>query len=106
MQPDAYLCTGRGNGVEDRVVTVGHDVVMVGNRRSPAQGKLGQADRRRHLNIFDRDPCPDRVELLEPGEQVATRRTTAGEPLVHVMVGVDQPGGDYPSVAVDHLVTR
>ena len=79
---------------------------MVGNRRGAAQGELGQADRRGDADILDGDARPDRVELLEPGEQVAAGGTTAGEPLVEVVVGVDQPGGDDATFAGDHLVPR
>ena len=85
---------------------MGHEVVVVGDRRRPAHGELGQADGGRHLDVLDRDPRPDRIELLQPGEQVAARRPAAREPLVEVVVGVDQPGGDDAAVAVDHLVAR
>ena len=106
VQPDPYLTPGLGDGVEDRVVPAGHDVVVVGDRRRPAQGKLGQADLRRHLHIGDRDPRPDRVELLQPAEQVTACRAAPGEPLVKVVVGVDEPGCDDPAVTGDHLVAR
>ena len=85
---------------------LGHQVVVVGDRRRAAQGELGQADGRGDADILDGDARPDRVELLEPGEQVTAGGTTASEPLVEVMVGVDQPGGDDAAVAGDHLVTR
>ena len=79
--------------------------MVIGDHRRPAHGELPEADGRRHLDIGSRDARPDRIKLLEPREQVTTRRPAPRQPLVQVMMGVHQPGGDDAPVTVDHLVT-
>ena len=106
MEANADASSRRGDGVEDRVVAARHYVVVVGHRRRPAQRELGQANCGSHGDVLDGNARPDRVELLEPREQVAAGGTTVGEPLVQVMVGVDQSGCDDAAVAGDHLITR
>ncbi len=106
VESNANGSSCRRDGVEDRVVAVRHDVVVVGDRRRPAQRQLGQADRCRYANVLDGNTRPDRVELLEPREQVAAGGTTASQPLVQVVVGIDKASCDDASVTGDHLITR
>src|ERR1035438_25395 len=75
VESNANGSSCRRDGVEDRVVAMRHDIVVVGDRRRPAQRQLGQADRCRYANVLDRNTRPDRVELLEPREQVAAGGT-------------------------------
>lgn len=57
------------------------------------KGEFGQCGGSRNENVFRREARPDRVEGLEPVEEVGVLRggDGAGEGLVEVMVGVDQP---------------
>ena len=87
-----------------RVVAVGHDVVVVRHRRRPGKGELAEPDEGRRRGVLDRDPPPDGVEGLQPGEEVAGRRPSPGQPLVEVVVAVDEPGGDEVTVAGEHPV--
>ena len=104
MEPHPDLSGGLGDRVEDRVVTARDDVVVVGDGRRPAQRELGQADRCRGGDVLDRDPRPDRIELLQPAEEVAAGRPAAGEPLVEVVVRVDESRRHDAAVAGDDLV--
>jgi hypothetical protein len=56
------------------------------------------------VDLLDRQPAPDGIELDQPVEQVAPDGPAPGGPLVEVVVGVDQPGGDDVAVAAEHLV--
>ncbi len=49
------------------------------------------------------DPRPDRVQLLEPGEEVGLLGSRAGEGLVEVMVRVDEARRHDEAVQVDSL---
>src|SRR5205807_8996739 len=50
------------------------------------------------------DSGPDRVERLEPGEEVGLLRAGARQRLVEVVVGIDEPGRDESAREVDPLV--
>ena len=93
-----------GDRVEDGVVAVRHDVVVVRDRRGTAQRELAQPDEGGRRGVVDREPPPDRVEGGEPGEKVARRRPSPRHPLVEVMVGVHEAGGDEVTLAGEHPV--
>ena len=75
------------------------------------RGAAGEQElRHRHLgrdpNHLRSEACPDRVEPLEPGEELGVLDlwNRPGERLVHVVVGVDEPGQDQVTAGVNHLV--
>ena len=82
----------------------GHQIVVVRRRRAAGQRQLAQRHRGGGLDVLGRHPGPHRVERPEPAEQAAVERPAPGHPLVEVVVGVDQAGGDDVAVAADHLV--
>src|SRR5690606_12943590 len=93
----------------DRLVEAAREeVVVVGGRRAPGQEQLGQRDGGGELEVARGEPGPHRVEAGEPGEELdaGDRPPGAGERLVEVVVGVDQPGDDDVLARVDDLVAR
>ncbi len=66
------------------------DVVVVGAGSAAGQGHPGQARGRRRMDLAGIDPDPHRVQLGEPVEQHGLLRPALGEPLVQVVMGVDQ----------------
>ena len=81
------------------------DVQVVRTRRAARQQQLGHGDLRRDLHHLRRQPGPDRVERLQPAEQlgVLRGRNGAGQRLDHVVVRVHQPRRDDVAPGVDHL---
>ena len=92
--------------VEHRVVTPRDEVVVVGGGGTPGDRQFSQADQRGGSHVVDREAAPNRVEVNQPVEEVATGSPTPGHPLVEVVVGVDEPGGDNVTRASQHLVAR
>ncbi len=70
------------------------DVVMVEDGGAARSGELGEAAPRRRVLHLVVDPCPDRVQRLQPREEVGLLRARACEGLVQVVVGVHEAGGD------------
>ena len=70
------------------------------------KGEFGQRGGSRNENIFGLDARPDRVEGLEPVEEVGILRgrDSAREGLVEVMVGVDEPRQDDVIFEVKHFI--
>jgi hypothetical protein len=104
-QPDAG---GRGHLGRERVSVAatpkslpGKDVVMIGAGRAPRQGQPGQARGRRGVDLPGVDRGPDGVELGQPVEEHGLLGPALGEPLVQVVVGVDQAGGGQAAARVD-----
>ncbi len=85
---------------------VGVEVEVVGAGGTARQQQLGHRYLRAHLHHLGRQARPDRVERLEPAEQlgVLRRRYRPGQRLVHVVMGVDQPRRDQVATGVDHLI--
>ena len=85
---------------------VGIEVEVVARRGAARQHQFGHRDLRRHPHHLGREPGPDRVERLQPAEQVGVlrRRHGAGERLEHVVVGVDEAGHQDVAGQVDHRV--
>ena len=103
-EADAHLTRRLGDGVEHRVVAPGHEVVVVGGGRAAGAGQLAEAAPGRGVDLLDRQPPPHGVELDQPVEEVPPDGPAPGGPLVEVVVGVDQPGGDDVALAAEHLV--
>jgi len=78
--------------------------MVVGRGRAAGERELGQTHQRRRPDVIDVETPPDRVELHQPGEQVAPDAPAARHPLVEMVVGVHETGGDQVAVAPDHLV--
>ena len=64
---------------------------MVEDRRAAGEGELGEADARRGVLRLFVDRRPDRVQRLEPAEEVLVLRTRTREVLPEVMVRVHEP---------------
>ena len=79
-------------------------------RRHGAAGKDKLGHRQRHAEIerFRRQPRPDRVKRLQPGKQLAVERggNGAGEGLIEVMVGVDQPRKHHVLAGIERFDLR
>jgi hypothetical protein len=80
--------------------------MVIGGRRTARADEHGKRAARRGADHLLVDPRPDRVEGDQPVEEVRLLRQPAGEPLVQVVVGVDQTGGDKAAARVDPLVDR
>jgi hypothetical protein len=69
---------------------------VVGGGGAAREGKLGEGSLRRGEDVLRVHARPDRIERRQPVEEVGILRGRdgAGEGLVEVMVGVDQPRQD------------
>ena len=77
------------------------DVVVIGAGAAPGQGQPAQSGRGRRADVRGLDPGPDRIQLGEPVEQDGLLCAALGEPLVQVVVGIDQARGGQAAGAVD-----
>ena len=78
----------------DRVLEPGRiEIVMVRRRRAAGDQELGQRHPHREAEVIGLQPRPDRIERGEPGKErlVDRLRVGAGERLVEMVMGVDQP---------------
>ena len=107
-QVEAYPdLSGRVNHrVELRVVAPRDEVVVVRGGGTPGDRQFSHADQRGGSHVVARAAAPDRVEVNQPVEEVATGSPTPGHPLVEVVVGVDEPCGDNVTRTSQHLVAR
>jgi len=82
--------------------------VVIRCRGAAGQQQLGQRHLARQLQRLRREPRPDRVEGQQPVEQrlVDHRPPGAGEGLVEVVVGVDQPRQYHVLTSVEGLIHR
>ena len=85
---------------------VGEEVQVVGGGGAAGKGQLGQRGLRGGEDVIRVQARPDRVERLQPVEQVGILggRHGAGQGLVEMMVGVDQPGENDVPAQVENLV--
>jgi len=92
MQAQPHLARAGDFIVQPRAV--GEQVQVVGCRGTARQRQFGQRCLRGNKNIFGGHARPDRVERLEPVEQVGVLSGGHGarEGLVKMVVGVDQTG--------------
>ena len=98
----------RADLVVQRAV-VGEKVEVVARRGATREHQLGRRHLRADIDVLGGEPRPDRVERLQPLEQVAVLRGRhdARERLVEMMVSVDQPRQHgVPAAQVQHLVRR
>ena len=86
----------------------GEQVVVVGGRGATRQQQFGQGDFAGQGEFFRRQACPDRVQGFQPRKQrlVDHRRPGAGQGLIEVVMGVDQPRQDHMLAGVEHLIAR
>ena len=78
------------------------DVVMIGRERAAAEEQTGHRGPRGHAHDVGVDAHPHRVKRLQPLEERAVGNVGARRPLVHVVVGVDEPGhGDAVRLVYD-----
>jgi hypothetical protein len=104
VQPDADPLPGRGQRRDLVAAVAGEDVVVVGDGRAPGQGEPGHPGRGGGVRDLRVEATPDRVERDQPLEERVVGGHPAGRPLVEVVVGVDQAGGDQAAGGVDTLV--
>ena len=79
-------------------------VVVVGARRAAGAREPPQRRGRRGPHDLLVDAGPHRVQRGEPLEQRGVDSEPAGGPLVEVLVGVDEAGGQQAAGAVEHAV--
>ena len=90
----AELVRGAHLGLDEPRDAAREDVVVVEDRRAARERELGEpAPRRRVLHLVV-DARPDRVERLQPREEVGLLRPRARQGLVEVVVRVDEAGRD------------
>src|SRR6266487_6764371 len=77
---------------------------MVEHRRAAGEGELGEADARGGVFGLLVDGRPDRVESLEPAEEVLLLRPRSREVLPQVVVRVHQPRSHNRSAEILHLI--
>ena len=77
------------------------DVVVVHRGRAAGPGELDERSGRARAHRVLVEAAPDRVERREPLEQRVVDGEAAGQPLVEVMVGVDQSRRGQAAGAVD-----
>ena len=78
----------------------GEHVVVVGRGRAAGQGERGERARGRRPGGVLVEVRPDRVERGEPLEERPVDGEAARHPLVEVVVGVHEPGGDQAAAGV------
>jgi hypothetical protein len=100
-QPDL---PGREDLGRQQVTPPGREhVVMVGGRAAAGQRQPAQVGRGRGLDQLRVQAGPDRIQRGQPAEQGLVGRVAAGDPLVQVVMGVDQAGRGQQAGAVDPL---
>ncbi len=105
LQADAHFLR-RGDFVI-QPGSIREKVKMVGCGGAPRKRKLGQRGLRGKIDIIWRHACPDRVKGFQPVEEVCVLgcRNGAGQCLVKMMVGIDQPGQNQVPVQVQDLIS-
>ncbi len=91
----------------DRVVHARREeVVVVGGSRAAGFEEFGQGDGGRELEGLRSQTRPHGVEVRQPAEEreVGDGSPRAGERLIEVVMGVDEPRGDDVIADVDDLV--
>ena len=89
------------SAVQHVAAVMREDVVVVGGGGAAGAGEPGQATGGRDVHQVGVDPPPHRVQRGQPAEQGVVHGQPAGDPLVQVVVGVDEPGGDQAAGRVD-----
>ncbi len=95
------LAGGEDLRLDQPLASPREDVVMVEDCRAPRQRELGKARAGGRVLRLRVDPGPDRVQLLQPREEVGLLRASARERLVQVVMGVHEAGGHDRAVEVD-----
>src|SRR5665809_30281 len=106
MKANAELPRRGNGGLEEIPRSARENVMVVGGRRASRTDKGGQARARRrplHIHI---DVRPYRIQLGQPLEEIRLLRTPAREPLIEMMVAIDQPRCGQATAAVDAPDTR
>ncbi len=93
LEADAQLAGGPDLRTDQVAGPAGEHVVVVGGGAAPAGQQGGDRGPRGGAGGRLIDPAPDRVQGLQPLEQVRLLRHPPGQPLVEVVVGVDQARG-------------
>ncbi len=104
----AQLTDGLDLNVDGVLEPARKQVVVIRCRGAAGQQQLGQRHLARQLQRLRREPRPDRVEGQQPVEQrlVDHRPPGAGEGLVEVVVGVDQPRQYHVFTGVEGFIHR
>ncbi len=98
-QPDRSGAVDLGG---EQVAAVGReDVVVVHRRRAPGLREPAEPAGRGGRHRLLVDAAPHRVERGQPLEEGRVDGEAAGDPLVQVVVGVDQPRRDDAAAGVD-----
>jgi hypothetical protein len=101
VEPQADLAGREDLRLEQVPGAAREDVVVVHGRGAAGQGEPGEVRGRGGVQLVGAEPGPDRVERGQPAEEGVVRGVAAGDPLVEVVMGVDEPGRDEEPAAVD-----
>ena len=95
VKAHADLCSGMDAVVQ--LAAVGVDIQMVTGSGAARENQLGHRRLGRNRDHFRRESRPDWIQVVEPIEQLAVLgcRYNAGQALVHMVVGVDQPRDNH-----------
>jgi hypothetical protein len=105
VEPQADRGRRADLGSQQVAATGREHVVVVGARRAPSAREPPQRGGRRGPHDLLVDACPHRVQRREPLEQRGVDSEPAGGPLVEVLVGVDEAGGEHAAGAGEHAVS-
>ena len=81
----------------------GKHVVVIGGGAAAGQGQPTQVRGGGGVHEVGVQPGPDRVQRGQPAEQRVVGRVSPGDPLVQMVMGIDQAGGGQQPGAVDSL---
>ena len=79
------------------------DIVVIHRGRAARQRQPAEPGGCGRVHGLGIDPRPHRVELHQPFEERVVRCTPPGEPLIEMVMGVDQPGRGQAAAAVDDV---
>lgn len=79
--------------------------MVIGRRGAARQQQFGQRDFGGEGEFFRGESRPDRVQGFQPRKQrlIDHRRPGAGQGLVEMVMGVDQPRQDHMLAGIEHL---
>ena len=85
---------------------IGEQIQVIAGGGAARQQQFGHRGQRGGVHHVGRHPAPDRVQALQPGEELGILHGSdrPGQRLIHVVMGVDQAGHHQTAARVDHLV--
>jgi hypothetical protein len=105
VEANTYYPSGIYDGVKNNVIATWNKVMVVCSCSAPSGGQLAKTNQGSGVDIFYREAPPDRVELNQPLEKIAAGSPASGNPLVKMVVRINETSRDDITVTVHYLVT-